>query len=318
MKTLLRALVGFFAIIVIGAATFGAANWYPDRPVADLAVRWAPPPSQFLEIAGMRVHLRDEGVANDPVPIVLIHGASRSLHTWEGWKQRLEANRRVVTFDLPGFGLTGPSPDGDYRIEAYVGFVRALLDRLGIQHCVLGGNSLGGNIAWEVALAIPDRVEKLILVDAGGYPSKSVSVPFGFRIAGIPGLGPIVNNVLPRRVVADSLRNVYGDPSKVTPELIDNTIAMTLRAGNRQALMQYLAQAQRGAHAGSISQLRLPTLILWGARDRLFPPDDGQHFNRDIAGSQLVIFDGLGHMPHEEDPSQTFSAVKAFLGQLTR
>jgi pimeloyl-ACP methyl ester carboxylesterase len=316
MKILCRAIAGIFAILVLGIIVFAYINWHPDRPVAELAVRWASPPSQFLDISGMQVLVRDEGVASDPMPIVLLHGASLNLNSWAGWVQRLKRSHRVITFDLPGFGLTGPSPDGDYTIEAYVRFLRLLLDRLGIQHCILGGNSLGGNIAWEGALAMPDRVEKLILVDAGGYPTPSSSPPIGFRIASIPALSPIVNNVLPRSVIAASLRNVYGDPSKVTAEMIEEIFAMTLREGNRKALVQFLAQYKHGTHAGLITGLRVPTLILWGARDRLFPPEDAQHFHRDIAGSQLVIFDGLGHMPQEEDPERTLAAVKVFLGEL--
>jgi pimeloyl-ACP methyl ester carboxylesterase len=317
MKTVFQLVAGLFLIFVLGVAAFAGANWRPDRPVAELAARWALPPSQFLDIGGMRVHVRDEGVANDPMPIVLIHGLSSNLLTWGGWVRGLEASRRIVTFDLPGFGLTGPSPDGDYRIEAYVRFVGLVLDRLGIQRCVLGGNSLGGNIAWEAALAMPGRVEKLILVDAGGYPSASSSVPIGFRIASIPFLSRVVQNVLPRSIIEASLRNVYGDPSKVTPELIDETFAMTVREGNREALMRRLAQSKPGAHAGLIAGLRLPTLILWGAKDRLFPQENAQHFHHDVAGSQLVIFNELGHMPQQEDPEQSVAAVKAFVGQST-
>jgi pimeloyl-ACP methyl ester carboxylesterase len=313
MKTLYRAIAGLVVVLVLGISALAGANWRPDVPVAELTERWASPPSQFLDISGMRVHLRDEGVAGDPVPIVLIHGASFDLHTWAGWVRRLEGSRRIITFDLPGFGLTGPSPDGDYRIDAYVRFVRLVLDRLGVRHCVLGGNSLGGNIAWEAALAMPDRIDKLILVDAGGYPSASSSVPIGLRIASIPLLRPIVHNVLPRGVIATSVRNVYGDPSKVTPELIDEIFAMTRRQGNREALMRFLSQFELGAHAGLIAGLRQPTLILWGGKDRLFPPENAQRFHRDIAGSRLVVFDSLGHVPHEEDPEQTFVAVQAFL-----
>src|SRR5271166_5279509 len=140
MKTLTRLLAGFLGLLLFGIVVFAAANWEPDRPAAELRARWAQPPSQFLDIAGMLVHVRDEGASGDPVPIVLIHGTSSNLHTWTGWVRRLEGNRRVVTFDLPGFGLTGPSPDDNYTIAAYVRFLRLLLDRLGIQHCLLAGN----------------------------------------------------------------------------------------------------------------------------------------------------------------------------------
>ncbi len=298
-------------MLAVGAAV--AANWAPDRPVSALAARWAPPPSKFVEIAGMSVHLRDEGPADDPVPIVLIHGTSASLHTWEGWSRALRGRHRVVSFDLPGFGLTGPSPSGDYSSAANVQFMRSLLDRLGIQHCVLAGNSLGGDIAWETALALPDRVEKLILVDSGGYPTVSTSVPLGFRLARVPVLNRLTQSILPRGLIESSLRDVYGDPAKVTPALVDRYFEMTLREGNRAALIERFEHANFAADAGRIATLKLPTLIIWGGRDRLIPPDNAEHFHRDIAGSQVVIFENLGHVPQEEDAARSVAAVEQFL-----
>ncbi len=298
-------------LVVVGAVVM---SWAPDRPVSALAARWAPPPSKFVELAGMRVHLRDEGPAADPVPIVLIHGTSASLHTWQGWVRALSDRHRVISFDLPGFGLTGPSPDGDYTIEAYVRFMQSLLDQLGIQRCVLAGNSLGGNVAWETAYALPDRVETLVLVDAGGYPPTSTSVPIGFRLARIPVLSRLTQSLLPRGLIEASLRNVYGDPAKVTADLVARYYDLTLRDGNRQALVQRFAQSDFGAHASRIAALKLPTLILWGGRDRLIPPDDAEHFHRDIAGSRLVVFDTLGHVPQEEDPARTVAVLEDFLG----
>jgi pimeloyl-ACP methyl ester carboxylesterase len=287
--------------------------WVPDRPLSSLTARWAPPPSTFIPLLGMQVHLRDQGPRDDPDPVVLIHGTSASLHTWEGWVHALDDKHRVVTFDLPAFGLTGPSPEGDYTIAAYVRFVGALLDQLGIRRCVLGGNSLGGNVAWETALAMPERVDKLILVDSGGYPFIATSAPLGFRLARVPVLNRLMQFVTPRALVEASVRNVYGDPSRVTPELVDRYFEMTVRAGNRRALGQRFAQSEFGARAGRIAELKLPTLILWGGRDRLLPPADAQRFHRDIADSRLVILPDLGHVPHEEDPARTVAAVIEFL-----
>ena len=143
--------------------------WKPDLAMEDLVGRWASPSSTFVDIKGLKVHLRDEGPREDTVPIVLIHGTASSLQTWEGWVAALKEQRRVITFDLPGFGLTGPNARDDYRIESFVLFVLDVLDMLGVQLCVLGGNSLGGDIAWHIAVAAPERVERLILVDAAGY-----------------------------------------------------------------------------------------------------------------------------------------------------
>lgn len=313
MKLAVRILAGTLLALGVLLVIFVIANWAPDRPVSELKARWAPPPSTFVEIAGMQVHLRDEGPRDDPSPLVLLHGTSASLHTWDGWTRALSGERRVIRLDLPGFGLTGPTPDENYSIESYIRFMTAVLDRLGVRHCVLGGNSFGGYVAWATALALPERVEKLILVDAAGYPRRSTSVPIGFRIAQWPGLNQLFRLVLLRSVVESSVRNVYGDPGKVTPDLVDLYYEITLREGNRRALMQRFQQARPEALAARIRQLKLPTLIMWGGRDGLIPAENGERFRTDIAGSELVVFDDLGHVPHEEDPARTVAAVKRFL-----
>ena len=313
MKYIAKILAAVLFALALAMAAGVAATWAPDRPLAELKARWAQPPSTFVSVQGMSVHLRDEGPRDDPVPIVLLHGTSSSLHTWDGWARELKSTRRVIRFDLPGIGLTGPAPDEDYRIERYARFVAAMLDQLGVSHCVIAGNSFGGQVAWETALAYPKRVDKLILVDAAGYPFQPVSVPLGFRIARIPLLNRLAEFTLPRRLIESSVRNVYGDPEKVTPELVDRYFELTLREGNRRALVQRFAQAPAGIHPDRIRALKVPTLILWGGRDRLLPPGDAERFNRDIVGSRLIIFGELGHVPQEEDPASTIAALRPFI-----
>ncbi len=297
--------------LLIGA--FVVATWVPERTVEDLQSRWAPTPSVFIGVAGMKMHLRDEGPKEDGRPIVLLHGTGSSLHAWEGWAEALKGRRRVIRFDLPGFGLTGPSPDGIYTIDNDVRLVIAILDHFGIERCVLGGNSLGGTVSWRTALSYPSRVEMLILVDSGGYPAHPISVPIGFQLARIPGINWLLQNTLPRSLVEQGLRNVFGDPSKVTQEMVDRSVELTQREGNRRALIERYRQRASATLAHRIPELKLPTLIIWGGRDRLIPPDDAERFHHDIAGSTLVIFDDLGHAPEEEDPAQTVLAVKRFL-----
>ena len=307
-------------LVLAGVLFFGAiglvASWAPDQPVDQLKARWARPPSRFLEVDGLQVHLRDEGPHDDPVPIVLLHGTSASLHTWEGWAQALRDKRRVIRFDLPGFALTGPNPQQDYSTESYVQFVRSVMDKLGVHRFVLAGNSLGGQIAWSAAAAMPERVERLILVDASGYPREMLTspprIPLGFRIAATPGLRLLTHYTLPRGIVESSVRNVYGDPSKVTPELVDLYSDMTLRAGNREALGRRLDQGYTGDVA-KLKTIKAPTLVLWGAKDHLIPLECAHWFVRDIPGAKLVVFDDLGHVPQEEDPARTVEAVRRFL-----
>ena len=305
------------ALLVLSAVAL-ALSRAPDRSVESLVARWAPPPSDFVEVNGMVVHVRDQGPRGDPLPIVLIHGTSASLHTWEGWVKSLTGERRVVTFDLPGFGLTGPfggsyAPD-DYRGAAYARFVVDLLDRLRLPRVVLGGNSLGGEVAWRTALLAPERVAALVLVDASGPRFVPEAVPLGFAIARVPLVNRLSEWVLPRGVVAQSVASVYGNPAKVTPALVDRYFALALRAGNRRALAQRIAVVVQGEDASGIEHIRQPTLIVWGGRDRLIPPATAQAFERAIPGSRLVVLPGLGHVPQEEDAALSVQPVRAFLG----
>ncbi|WP_411281571.1 alpha/beta fold hydrolase [Gemmatimonas sp.] len=290
-----------------------ASVWAPDKPVSALSGRWAPSPSRFLALNGMQVHLRDEGPRNDSVPIVLVHGTSASLHTWDGWAASLRPSRRVIRFDLPGFGLTGPSPDNDYSLAAYTRITLQLLDSLGVSRFAIAGNSLGGEVAWHVAAAAPDRVNALILVDAAGYPIASQQVPIGFRMARTRGLEWLFTRILPRAVVESSVRSVYGDPSRVTDSLVTRYYELTLREGNRASLPRRFAQSDNAGDSTTITTLRVPTLIMWGGRDGLIPPDHAGRFARDIAGSRIELFPTLGHVPHEEDPARTAESARAFL-----
>ncbi len=313
MKIILRVVLAFIVLFVMAFAVLVVVNWAPPRPVESLTGRWAPEPSRFIDIHGMQVHVRDEGPRGDTVPLVLLHGTSASLHTWEAVVDELKPQRRIISLDLPGFGLTGPFPDGNYRMEHYVAFLSAVLDHLAVERAVLVGNSFGGQLAWEMALGQPKRVVQLVLIDAAGYPRQSTSVPIGFKLAAMPALAPLMANILPRRLVESSTRNVYGNPEKVTPELVDRYYELALREGNREALRERFRQVPAVDNSKRIAAIQTPTLIIWGGLDGLIPPLNARRFNEDIADSQLVMFDDLGHVPQEEDPVRVAEALKAFL-----
>ena len=304
-------------ILLMLAALAFAVSKAPDRSLESLVPRWAPPPSDFIDVDGLLVHYRDQGPSSDPLPLVLIHGTSASLHTWEGWATALAQTRRVISFDLPGFGLTGPNTDGDYRDDRYVAFVRQVLSRLGVGRAIVAGNSLGGEIAWQLALADPARVAGLVLVDAAGHAFEPESLPLGFRIARIPVLREPMRWVLPRRAIEDSVRDVYGDPGRVTSALVDRYYELALRAGNRVALMQRMDQLAPGP-VERLGEIKVPTLILWGGRDRLIPPRWGEAFHQAMPGSRLVVFPKLGHVPQEEDPAATLAALRDWLPRVAR
>ncbi|NCT85229.1 MAG: alpha/beta fold hydrolase [Comamonadaceae bacterium] len=310
---LLKALGMLLMLAALGFAVSKA----PDRSLESLVPRWAPPPSDFVDIDGLLVHYRDEGPSGDPLPLVLLHGTSASLHTWEGWVAELKPTRRVISLDLPGFGLTGPNADNDYSDARYVAFVRQFLSRLGVGRAIVAGNSLGGEIAWQLALADPPLVAGLVLVDAAGFDFKPESLPLGFRIARIPVLREPMRWLLPRRAIEDSVIDVYGDPRKVSAELVDRYYELALREGNRVALMRRMDQLAPGP-VQRLPEIRVPTLILWGGKDRLIPPRWGREFAQAIPGSRLVVFPELGHVPQEEDPAATLATLRDWLPQVAR
>jgi pimeloyl-ACP methyl ester carboxylesterase len=281
--------------------------------VEELTARWAPQPSQFVDIDGMSVHLRDEVPRDDPEPIILLHGTGASLHTWDGWTGVLKVQHRVIRVDLPGFGLTGPTNDGNYQMSAYTHFMNSLMDTLKIKRSILAGNSFGRDVGWQTAVDYPDRVSRLILIDATGYVTTAASVPIAFKLVQIPLLSNLLRSILPRSVIESSVRNVYADPAKVTPELVNRYYELALRAGNRKAITARFAQNVPGQNESAIKQIKVPTLILWGGLDRLITLDNAEKFHRDIAGSQMVVFENLGHVGHEGDPAATLAAVQAFL-----
>jgi len=330
---LLKITVFIILIMVVVLVALIALYWAPDRTVAELK-HWQLPNSEFIDIQGTQAHMTQSGICHanrrtvsidagaDTSPdttststIVLLHGTSASLHTWSGWTEALSDQYCVVSMDLPGFGLTGPYIDQSiqYSSERYAEFVIQVLDRLDIDRVILAGNSLGGKIAWRTAALYPDRIEQLILVDSVGYPAVPKHIPIGFKVAGYPAIAPILNYILPRSVVEKSVVSVYADESKVDDDLVDRYYELTLRQGNRQALTRRLKETDSDSHQEQIKQLDIPTLILWGAKDNLIPVENAALFHRDIRNSQLVVFDDLGHVPHEENPIATVDVVKQFL-----
>lgn len=296
-----------------------AVYWAADKSVNELK-KWQLPNSEFITIDGMQVHvLRSARCTHlgDAKTIVLLHGTAASLHTWQGWTDELRDEYCVISIDLPGFGLTGPFIDKttEYTSANYADLVIKVLDRLKLDKIILAGNSLGGKIAWRTAALYPKRVDKLILVDAVGYRTTPKSIPIGFRLAAYPILKPILSNILPRSVVRKSILSVYADHSKVDDALVNRYYELSLREGNRSALSDRLREFDNFEDQEQIKSLTQPTLVLWGRQDALIPVENAERFHRDIANSQLEIFEDLGHVPHEEDPKATVAVVKNFLAQ---
>jgi len=278
-----------------------------DIPVEELKKKYADKDSRFMEISGTQVHYRDQG--RGPV-LVLVHGTAASLHTWDAWTEELKNDFRIIRMDLPGFGLTGPRPDRDYSTGSYVSLIKELLGRVGADRCFMAGNSLGGAITWNYALAHPGQVRKIILIDAAGYPMDRT--PYVFILARTPVLNSIMRWVTPRSVFRHNILEVYGDDSKVTEALLDRYYELTMREGNRQALIDR-SREMTGYDPEKISKITTPALIMWGSDDKWITVSHAHNFKRDLKNSRLVIYQGAGHVPMEELPLHTARDAQKFL-----
>ena len=284
-----------------------------DLTVRELVERYTTPNSRQILVDGMRVNYRIEGNPSDTLPLVLLHGTGSMLQTWDNWVKLMQGQRRIIRLDLPGYGITGPHPTNEASGTYYADFVVRFMDRIGEKRCDLAGNSLGGNIAWHVALAYPDRVRKLILIDAAGYPFTSKSVPIGFKLARVPGIAGLVAKLTPDALFRSSLENVYFNDSLITDQLVQTYADLNRREGNRENFVKRKPQTDSLYH--KIGQIRQPTLIMWGLHDDLIPPASGERFHHDLPNDTLIVYPNAGHVPMEEIPAQTAKDALLFLSK---
>ena len=310
LKYSIRIIAVFLLITVITAISY----YQKDIPVDSLIKKYCSTDARFMPLMGMQVHFRDEGNQADSTPIVLIHGTASSLFTWDSATLILKEKHRVIRFDLPAFAITGPNPEKDYSMEYYSRFVDSFLIRLNIHQCILVGNSLGGSIAWQYSLLHPEKVAKLVLVDAGGIASTvKAQGSTGFKIAQMPVLSSLLKYITPKVLVVKSLHEAYGDPSKVKDWEETRYFDMLVREGNREALVTRLKSNFQKDESAKISQIKTPTLIIWGDKDQLIPVENASQFHKIIAHSELEIFKGVGHIPMEETPTAFAQRVSMFI-----
>lgn len=279
----------------------------PDLPGRYLEKRYTDDTSQFVDVDGARIHYRDEGPDDAPT-LLALHGVYSSLHTWERWGKEFGDSIRLVSLDLPGFGLTGPNEQRDYSLSYYVDVVGAFCETVGLDEVALAGNSLGGAIAWRVAATYPERIDRLLLLDAG----RQNIVPQAARLFSQPGFDVAPRYLTPRASIRNILRDAYGNPSKLTEDVVRRYHDLVLRTGNRRAVLD-LVEAAAPAPMEPTA-VECPTLVQWGEEDDWLPLALGERFVHEIPDSTLETYPGVGHVPMEEAPAETAADAAAFLG----
>lgn len=316
------AVIGLIALIAGGA--YLALN-RPDIPYETLEASYGGPASKYADLpGGVRMHYRDQGDPNAPV-LVLVHGFSASLHTWEPWVSELTSTTnalgdyRLVSVDLPGHGLTRAPAGYQASIEAYRDVLRQFTTQLGLTRFAIAGNSMGGNVAWEYALQHPDQVQALVLVASSGWEETRAGLaedPPVFQLLRNPVLGPIMRDLDSTALTRQGLQSSFYDPALATEEMVARYVNLSRAPGHRDILLQITLgfRSRNYATPERLAPLaNMPVLIMAGDTDRLVPPQHAEQFNNAISGSQLIMFENTGHVPQEERPTESATAVDEFL-----
>ncbi len=270
--------------------------------------------SAFAPVSdGYAIHYRDAGCADCPA-LLLIHGLNSSLQTWDAMTAVLADRFRIVTLDLPGHGLTGPHPGGDYTQAGAEDAIAAVLAATGISRFSIGGNSLGGGVAWAYALSHP--VEALILLDPTGAPRAPSEEPpasnIGFRLMNMPGVIDLMTVITPRTLIRMSLEQSVFDPTAVTEEAVDRYWELLRFPGNRRAAIDRMRTDHGASAFDRLAELRVPTLMIWGKQDALIPVERAALFKALLPHAQLEVMGEVGHLPMEEAPERTAALIRDF------
>jgi len=315
MGTVLRVL----AIIVVALVVLAVGGWWfflrgPDIPYATLEARYADAHSHFADLpGGVHLHYQDEGNPKAPV-LVLVHGFGDSFFSWDGWVKNLGNRFRIIRVDLPGHGLTR-APDGYVlNSDESAALIDALAAKLALPKFAIAGNSMGGGVAWEVALLYPERVNALILVDAAGWPTETLkNPPLAFRLLRYSWGRAFLRSIDNTPLIRSGLKGETGHKDTITDALIARWAELQRAPGHRAILMSIQPGAHGVASKDVLAKIKAPTLIEWGAIDPLINVASAHKFAEAIPGSTLIVYPGVGHLPQIEIPEKSSEDAATFL-----
>jgi pimeloyl-ACP methyl ester carboxylesterase len=317
MRVLIALLLGVFFLVGVGVYVLTQMRQDAAGPAdggVDLTEGpgidspWWSEADRLVDVAGQPTRVRIEGPETAPV-LILVHGFSHSLESWDAWAADLSADYRVVRMDLPGHGLTGPDPQARYSVPQTVEFVDGLMDALDIPDATLVGNSLGGLVSWRLAVAHPDRVNRLVLLAPGGYSingvtEEPVDVPIPVRFFLTQAPEPVINA---------ATQALFADPARM-PEGMSGRVHELMRGeGVGEAMVERLEVFTLPEPSADLARIAVPTLIVWGEADRMVPPSHGPLMAATIPDARLVTYPDLGHVVHEEAPARTLADMREFL-----
>lgn len=305
-KALKRTTLLLIALIVLAGIVF----WTPDKSRVELENVYGSSKNSYLTALGVKIYYQDTGPAKNPIPILFLHGFGSSSHTWDVWAKDLSSEYRVISVDLPGFGLTGEDPSGIYTDQRSVEIIEAFLKELQIPKVVLVGNSMGGKFAWQFAAQYPDQVSKLVLISPDGY--ASLGIEYGKKTE-IPAIANLYRYFFSKSFLVMNLEPAYANPKSLNDDLVNRYHDLMLAPGVRGAILARMQQTVLQDPVPFLSKIQTPTLLMWGEKDAFIPVSNSEDYLKVMPNVTRVILPNIGHLPQEEQARVGLQTLKEFL-----
>ncbi|MEP6343072.1 MAG: alpha/beta hydrolase [Maricaulaceae bacterium] len=299
---------------LIGAIILMLGSAYaPDTDTEAMRAKYGGEQARFVQmVSGANVHYRDQGPKDAPA-IIMIHGMSSHLQTWEPLIAQMGDTYRILSLDLPGFGLTGPNPTGDYGPTVYTQAVLTVMDEAKIDKAIIVGNSMGGWTAWRMGLSHPERVKGLVLLDPWGAPGENNEKSnLAFKLMASPIGRALMPHFTPKSIVKQSILQSVEKDEIVTDEMVERYYELTRYPGNRQATIDAMKVTDDLSAWSNINTLKSPVLIIWGREDQLIDVSRSEAFAAELEGEVIIIYDNVGHLPMEEVPADVARDIKSW------
>jgi pimeloyl-ACP methyl ester carboxylesterase len=306
LKALKIIALAFIAFILLAALYL----WTPDKSKAELEKIYGSPKNAYVSALGVNLHYQDTGPSKNAIPILFLHGFGASLQTWDSWAQALSEDYRVISVDLPGFGLTGEDPSGIYTDQRSVEVLEAFLKELNIPKVVLVGNSMGGKLAWQFTARYPNQVSKLVLISPDGYASPGIQ--YGKK-PDVPAIADLYRYFFSKTFLAMNLKPAYADPNTLNDALVNRYYDLMLAPGVRGAILARMQQTVLQDPVPSLASIQVPTLLIWGEKDAFIPISNSNDYLKVMPNAKRVSLPNIGHLPQEEQPSIGLQVLKEFL-----
>lgn len=309
-------------VVLVTVAIILTAGWLmlrrPDISYNTLESVYSKSNSRYLKSGNKIVlHFTDTGPRDAPT-LVLVHGYSASLNTWDAWVRKLRKDYRVIRLDLPGHGLSRCVDNDEIGIEQFITSIDRVTNSLDVDQFTLVGSSMGGHTAWAYALAHPEKLDGLVLVDAAGWlnaPGEDDTDPMIFKLLRNGLARNMMKDLDMSALIRSGLENSFADPALVTDEMVERYSAMSRAPCHREALLKLMSGTTLRVPASkeALGEIAVPTLIQHGDRDNLVPVAHAEKFAEAIPGSKLIIYPETGHIPQEEVPAASVEDLKIFL-----